>query len=127
MTGWDPAATALVELLPRTARGPRRDGIFALWLTTRVAQDLAAEAPAAERSHRRRVAALGQRLSSLAVAPPLRRALAAALAELAAGTSADAARILSQLIAPARETAGPEAADALALAARAARPGRSHG
>jgi hypothetical protein len=40
MTGWDPAATALIGLLPQTGRGPRREGIFALWLTVRVAQDL---------------------------------------------------------------------------------------
>ena len=36
MTGWDPSATALLGVLPQTARGPRREGIFALWLTVRV-------------------------------------------------------------------------------------------
>ena len=57
MTGWDPAATALLQLLPLTGRGPRREGIFALWLTVRVAQDLVREPPA-ERAHRRRLQAL---------------------------------------------------------------------
>jgi hypothetical protein len=123
MTGWDPAATALLQLLPHTARGPRRDGVFALWLTVRVARDAAAPAPPAERAHRRRVAALQQRLSSLTVSPPLRRALVAAVAELTEGDFITAARVLSQLVAPARDAAGPEAADAVAAAARASRPG----
>ncbi|MGH7628625.1 MAG: hypothetical protein ACREOF_04410, partial [Gemmatimonadales bacterium] len=65
MIGWDPAATALLELLPRTARGPKRDGVFALWLTVRVARDVRAGSPGLDRAHRRRVGALEQRLSSL--------------------------------------------------------------
>jgi hypothetical protein len=119
--GWDPAATALLELLPGASRGPRRDGIFALWLTLRVARDVRGGSPALERAHRRRVAALEQRLSSLTLPPPLRRALAAALAEMVGGDAAGAARALSQLVAPARETAGSDAAAAVASAARAAR------
>jgi len=125
MIGWDPAATALLELLPRTGRGPKRDGIFALWLTVRVARDVRGGSPALERAHRRRVAALEQRLSSLTVPPPLRRALAAAIAELLAPDPSGAARALSQLVAPARETAGLDAANAMASAARAARLGAS--
>jgi len=121
MIGWDPAATALLELLPRTGRGPKRDGIFALWLTLRVARDARGGSPPMERAHRRRVAALEQRLSSLALPAPLRRALAAAVAELLAPDASAAARALSQLVAPARETAGADAADAVASAARAAR------
>ena len=45
MSGWDPAAGALLALLPQTGRGPRRGGIFALWLTLRVAQDLVLSPP----------------------------------------------------------------------------------
>lgn len=123
MIGWDPAATALLELLPHTARGPKRDGIFALWLTLRVARDVRRGSVALERAHRRRVAALEQRLSSLALPPPLRRGLAAAVAELLTPDASGAARALSQLVAPARETAGPEAAEAVASAARTARQG----
>ena len=123
MIGWDPAATALLQLLPHTARGPRRDGVFALWLTLRVASDARTESPAQERTHRRRVSALQQRLTSLAVAPPLRRALAAAVAELLEADALRGARALSQLVAPARDSAGGEAADAIAGAARAARQG----
>lgn len=121
MSDWDPAATALVALLPATARGPRREGIFALWLTVRVAQDLVRETPPAERAHRKRLQALERRLSSLTIPPPLRRALVAAISQLREMNPDTAAQVLSQLVAPARDTGGPEAGDALAQAARAAR------
>jgi hypothetical protein len=114
-------ASPLLTLLPQTARGPRRDGIFALWMTVRVAQDLFAEPPPPERAHRRRVVALTHRLSSLMLPGPLKRALAAAMTDLEGGDPLAAAQALSQLVAPAREGAGAEAGDALAQAARAAR------
>lgn len=120
-SGWDPAATALVELLPRTARGPRREGIFALWLTVRVAQDLLLDSPPPERAFRRRLTALEHRLSSLTIPPPLRRALVAAIAQLRDARPETAPIVLSQLAAPARDSAGPEAGDAVSLAARLAR------
>jgi hypothetical protein len=121
VNGWDPAATALLTLLPQTGRGPKRGGIFALWLTLRVAQDLLGDSPPAERAHRRRVQALEQRLSSLTMPPPLRRALAAAVSQLRDVRPEAAAQVLSQLVAPARETSGAEAGDAVAMAARLAR------
>jgi len=120
MSGWDPAATALLQLLPQTGRGPRREGIFALWLTLRVAQDLVRDPPA-ERAHRRRLQALEHRLSSLTLPPPLRRALAAAISQLRDARPETAVQVLSQLVAPARESGGADAGDALAYAARAAR------
>lgn len=117
---WDPAAGALLQLLPQTGRGPRREGIFALWLTVRVAQDLV-RGPPAERAHRRRLQALEHRLSSLTLPPPLRRALAAAISQLRDAKPETAVQVLSQLVAPARESGGTEAGDAVAHAARAAR------
>jgi hypothetical protein len=120
MSGWDPAATALLQLLPQTGRGPRREGIFALWLTLRVAQDLVRDPPA-ERAHRRRLQALEHRLSSLTLPPPLRRALATAISQLRDARPEPAVQVLSQLVAPARESGGADAGDALAHAARAAR------
>jgi hypothetical protein len=120
VTGWEPAATALLLLLPQTGRGPRREGIFALWLTLRVAQDLVRDPPA-ERAHRRRLQALEQRLSSLTLPPPLRRALAAAISQLRDARPETAVQVLSQLVAPARESGGAEAGEAVAHAARAAR------
>lgn len=124
--GWDPSARALLELLPQTSRGPRRDGVFALWLTLRVAQDLFHDPRPGERAQRRRVAALEHRLSSLTLPPPLRRALTAAIAELRSGQPTVASQVLSQLVAPAREGLGPEAGDALAAAARSARAALQH-
>ena len=121
MSGWDPAATALLGVLPQTARGPRREGIFALWLTVRVAQDLLRDPPPPERAHRRRLQALEHRLSSLTVPPPLRRALVAAISQLKDARPETTAQVLSQLVAPAREAGGPEAGEALAQAVRAAR------
>jgi hypothetical protein len=120
MSGWDSATGALLQLLPQTGRGPRREGIFALWLTVRVAQDLVRDPPA-ERAHRRRLQALEHRLSSLTLPPPLRRALAAALSQLRDARADTATQVLSQLVAPARESGGVEAGEAVALAARSAR------
>jgi hypothetical protein len=121
MNPWDPAASALLDLLPQTGRGPKRGGIFALWLTVRVAQDLLLDPPTPERMHRRRVQALERRLSSLTMPPPLRRALASAVAQLRDVRRESVPQVLSQLVAPARETGGPEAGEAVARAAKEAR------
>ena len=121
MTEWDPAASALLALLPQTGRGPRRGGIFALWLTLRVAQDLLLDPPPPERAQRRRVQALEQRLSSLSMPTPLRRALGAATSQLRDARPETAAQVLSQLVAPARESGGLEAGEAIAMAAKQAR------
>jgi hypothetical protein len=120
---WDPASSALLALLTQIGRGPKRGGIFALWLTVRVAQDLLLDPPPAERAHRRRVQALEHRLSSLTMPPPLRRALSAATSQLRDARPETAAQVLSQLVAPARDSGGTEAGEALALAARQAREG----
>ncbi len=111
----------LVDLLARTARGPRREGVYALWLVLRVTVDYLSEPALPERATRRRLAALEARLSSLTIPPPLRRALTALLQELKDGGREAVPVILSTLIAPARESAGPEAADAVQRAARTAR------
>jgi hypothetical protein len=121
MSAWDPAASALLDLLPQTGRGPKRGGIFALWLTVRVAQDLLADSPWPERTHRRRVQALERRLSSLTMPPPLRRALAAAVAQLREARRESVPQVLSHLVAPAKENGGTEAGEALARAAKEAR------
>jgi hypothetical protein len=121
MTAWDGASAELVRLLARTSRGPRREGIFALWLTVRVTQDLIATPPVGERSHRRRVQALEHRLATLTLPPQLRRALSAALLQLRNPRVETAADVLAQLAAPARDGAGAETGDLIATAARAAR------
>lgn len=121
MTARDPGQLELVDLLPRTGRGPRRDGVFALWLVLRVAQDLMLEPPLGERVVRRRLAGLERRLSSLTIPPPLRRALVGALDQLRVGGVRAVPIVLANLVAPARETTGPEASEAIQRAARAAR------
>ena len=117
----EPATLALEALLPGTARGPRRDGVYALWLTVRVALDFSLAPPLPERAARRRVAALERRLASLSLPAPLRRALGATVGEMRAADPTTTALALAQLVAPARETLGPDAGDAIALAARVAR------
>ena len=126
MSTWDASQVDLVGLLPRTGRGPKREGIYALWLLLRVAQDLLLEPPLAERAVRRRLLSLETRFSSLTVPPPLRRALTAALAQLREGGGRSVPVVLSNLVAPARETAGSEAAEAIHRAARSARQSASN-
>lgn len=121
MTAWDAGALELLEVLSGTVRGPRREGTYALWLILRVAEGYLLEPPIPERAARRRLAALEARLSSLTLPPPLRRALTAALTQLKDGAGAAVPGMLSALVAPARDTAGAEAAEAIQRAARAAR------
>ena len=116
-----PAEERLVGLLAQAARGPERDGLFALWLMVRAAEALFPPHPVSVKNHRRRLQALETRLGSLALPAPLRRALVAARHHLEAGTPAAAALVLAQLVAPAREVLGSEAGEVIAVAARSAR------
>ncbi len=116
-----PTENRLLELLAQAVRGPRREGLFALWLVCRVAEGVLLEPPVGDRAHRRRVAALEQRLSSLTLPTPLRRALAGALEELREPRASAVAAALAQLVAPAREGAGTEAAQAVAEASARAK------
>jgi hypothetical protein len=111
----------LITALAAEARGPRRNGLFALWLLTRTAEALLPPDRVSARGHRRRVELLQRRLASLSVPPPLRRALTAALRQVGEGSPQDSALALHQLVAPARETVGERAATALAAAAARAR------
>jgi len=121
VTPSEPPADDLLPLLARTVRGPRREGVYALWLTLRVAEGYLADPPLPERATRRRLAALETRLSSLTLPPPLRRALTAALIQLRERGGEGLPAVLAALVAPAREAAGAEAADAVQRATRAAR------
>jgi len=113
-----PAGVALVKLMGEMPRGPKREGVFALWLTLRVAEDLLLLPPPPDRGSRRRVAALEQRFSSLSLPSPLRRALVSALAELKEPRRDRVGQVLLLLVAPAREALGAEASEILARAAR---------
>jgi hypothetical protein len=115
------AEERLIGLVADAVRGPKRDGLFALWLVVRAAEALLPPRPVSRKNHRRRLQALEARLGSLALPAPLKRALAAARHHLEPATPAAAALVLSQLFAPAREVLGPEAGEAVNVAARAAR------
>jgi len=111
----------LVALVAEAERGPRRDGLYALWLVVRAAEAVLPPQPVSRKNHHRRLQALETRLGGLALPAPLKRALASARAHLDPGTPAAAAIALSQLVTPTREVLGPEAADAVAAAVRDAR------
>jgi hypothetical protein len=116
----------LVALVAEAERGPTRDGLYALWLVLRVAESLLPPNPVSVKNHRRRLLALESRLGGLALPAPLKRALAAALAHLEPGTATAAAVALGQLVAPAREVLGAEAANAVQSATAGARDARVH-
>lgn len=116
----------LVALVAEAERGPTRDGLYALWLVLRVAESLLPPNPVSVKNHRRRLLALESRLGGLALPAPLKRALAAARAHLEPGTATAAAIALGQLVAPAREVLGAEAANAVQSAAAEARDVRVH-
>ena len=118
---WHDNADPLLELLAASARGPRREGLFAVWLTARVALDQGMDPPLPERAQRRRIEALERRLARLSLSPPLKRALAGTLSLLRDSGTRPAAMALQQLTAPVRETLGAEAAEVIAKAVRAAR------
>ena len=121
MSAFTPAALALVRIMAEVPRGPKRDGVFGLWLAVRIAEDLVLRPTPPERAVKRRAAALEQRLSSLTLPSQLRRALSAAVAELREPRPDKAPLVLQQLVAPAREAIGHDAAEAVAKAARAAK------
>ena len=111
----------LVALAAAETRGPRRDGLYALWLVVRAAEAVLPPDPVARKAHHRRLQAIAGRLGGLALAAPLKRALTAACQHLEPATPAAAASVLSQLVAPARDVLGPEVGDAVQHAARTAR------
>jgi hypothetical protein len=111
----------LLEHLASAARGPRREGLFALWLVTRAAGDAVDAFGTGDRLWRRRHEALAQRLSSLTLPAPLRRALQSALVTLEQPTPAQGALALALLVAPVRDVLGDPIAAAMDVAAREAR------
>lgn len=109
MTKGEEPGLALLRVLAGTARGPKRDAAFALWLTARVAEDMMTATDLTERAQRRRVAALEKRVSSLSLPPSFRRALTASLAQLRDPRPEAGQAALAQLVTPAGDSLGAEA------------------
>lgn len=120
MTTWSPTEDRLLSLLAAAVPGPTREGLFALWLVVRVAEDLLLPEATNETAQRRRVAALRRRLATLTLPPTLRRAITATYPPLETADPEGVAAALLALAATVRETLGPEPSDALAVAARGA-------
>ncbi len=120
------ADAAFTSALVESARGPDRDGVFALWLVVRAALGGGGAAASVNPAgHAERLRALAQRLRSLNAPAPLRRSLATAVGELASPRATPPAIVLQHLVAPAADTLGRRVADAVAAAARAVRGSRS--
>ena len=113
--------TFLAETLGTAMRGPRRNGLFAVWLVLRCCGDLLPPNRVGERGHSRRVEGLERRLHGLSLPAPLRRALTGALQQLREGTPAAAGIALQQLVAPVDETLGATSGKTIARAAELAR------
>jgi hypothetical protein len=120
------AADRLLETLAASARGPKRNGVFALWMFLRACDGMLPPQSLSSRAHRRRVQGLERRLSSLSLPAPLRRALAAGVRELGDGSAASAGIALRQLVAPVRETLGTEVAEVIGTAGQVAREATDH-
>src|SRR5439155_25478403 len=103
------AEERLIGLVADAVRGPKREGLFALWLVVRSAEALLPPRPVSGKNHRRRLPALDARLASPALPGPPKRALRSAPQHLDPSTPPAAALALSQLVAPAPEGLGPRA------------------
>ena len=110
----------LVEM-EATARGPKRNGLFALWLIVRQCEGALPPDALSEKACAARLSGLERRWSSLTLPVSLRRALPASARELRSQHANRVPVTLQQLSAPAREAIGPAAGDALLLAARNSR------
>ena len=117
----DAAEERLLEAMESIGRGPRQNGLFALWLFVRQCAGALPPDPLSQRAFTSRCRHLERRLSSLSLPMPLRRALPGSFAELGDGAPDRVPIALQQLAAPAREAIGKNAGDIMSQAARRAR------
>lgn len=115
----DPLAATenrIIERFRDSVRGPKRNGLFALWLVVRTCDGVLPPSPLTQRGHRRRLESLKNRLSSLSLQPPLRKALTQGIDRLKDGTADAATKTLGSLVEPVRETLGAEVGHSIAMA-----------
>lgn len=110
----------VAETLAFSARGPKRNGLYAIWLFLRLCGDLGPPAPVGERNHRRRVQQFERRISSLTLPAELRRAIGSGADHLTNGKP-DPPRALRAILNPTRQLLGHRAGEAVADALRKAR------
>lgn len=115
------AQDRLLADMADTARGPRRNGLFALWLLVRQCDGTLPPAPLSGAAQERRLDGLERRLASLSLPAPLRRAFPGSVRELKSTHPNRAVVALRQMAAPTRESLGAPAGDVILLAARASR------
>jgi hypothetical protein len=111
----------LLEAMATIGRGPRQNGLFALWLFVRQCAGALPPNALSPKAFSHRFRHLERRLSSLSLPAPLRRALPGSFAELASGEPARVPIALQQLAAPTRDAIGKGAGDIMSYAARRVR------
>jgi hypothetical protein len=114
------AEDKLIAALANSARGPKRNGLFALWLVVRACDGLLPPDVLTPRAHRRRLEGLERRLSSLSLHPALRRLLQGCVRDLQPGHPEAAVTVLRRLATSVPEPLCSEAGEALTEALRAA-------
>lgn len=115
------AEDRLLEAMATMSRGPRQNGLFALWLFVRQCAGILPPYALSERAFSKQLRRFERRLSSLSLPAPLRRTLPGSIAELASREAQRVPIALQQLAAPARESLGKTAGDIMSHAARRAR------
>ncbi len=98
----------MIDLLASSSRGPRRNGVYCLWLFLRACGELDSRDAASAKAHRK-LNALKGRLRSLSLPPGFKKAIAGALQTLETPTIGSAGATLSQLVVPSLETIGKDA------------------
>lgn len=116
-----PIEDRLLDAMRECARGPRQNGLFALWLFVRHCESALPPHTLSESALEGRLGGLERRISSLSLPAPLRRALPASIRELRGDRGDRVGVALQQLVAPVREASGAPIAEAFGQAARAAR------
>jgi hypothetical protein len=107
----------LLAGMASTVRGQRRDAFYALWLFVRQCDGHLPPRALSIEANRRRLEGLERRLSSLTLPSAIRRGMTGGLRELRE-PEPDIALALHQLVAPTKDTLGPDAADAMSVASQ---------
>ncbi|MDH3455198.1 MAG: hypothetical protein OER90_00025 [Gemmatimonadota bacterium] len=121
------AQDRLLADMAEAARGPKRNGLFALWLLIRQCEGALPPAPLSDTAQARRLDGLERRLASLSLPAPLRRAFPGSVRELKTTHPNRVVVALRQMAAPTREALGATAGDIVLFASRASqRAMRAH-